>query len=879
MDGPANVLREWLTSIDRISVRGVVGPAGIGKTRLALEICEFSDRAGWHAGFVTGQELARFRQQGNAAAWTWSNDTLVVIDYAAAKSEALREWFLELTHNAVATKRLRILLLERHADVSRGWWQALSTPNSFADEGLTDLFAGSDPISLEVAASPQDARALLSAAVGEAARLSRRNGAAVVPPAGNDTQFDKHLDDATKSPNPLTLIMAAVVSVQEGKISLLSLSRNEMANRLASAERDRLAKFGNDLPFNHNLLLFLATGVTLANGYSRDKLRSFVKKEARALGYAAAEPETCVAALSEALGVSDGIVQPVLPHLIAEAAVLQQLSPLAPDDQLRFVTRWFQRKPNAVTATLARIAQDYTDDNAPVRWLTALVDEVKDVELLLSLSSALPDGSPRLANVTMRLHKTLKASLGPGGKGHPLWTTLAVIDCDSKLAIACAESGDYDNALALFTELITLHRDLVLFPEDVAVERNPWRMREMALAFTRLSNALAGVGRNTDSLHSAEDSVRLYRKLARVIPDGVVYQFGTALINLSSAYFDVGRFDEAAVTSTEAVDLLIANHCGDGAWLDFAMALSNLGIHRLAQGRHKEAIEAISASVAEYRAIVANSPDRGRVGLAMALSNQAVILGRVNRDEDALFAGSEAAEIYRNLSADQPIVFLPNVVRVLRLSSEWSVKLGRLDDARNSIHEAIEACEELRLSAPELYRSEYYGLLAKMGNLSVAFDDPVECTKWFDQAVTALRDQSWRSSASLTLKLAMALTDLAMSQYDSNRREDALGSIEEALTTLAPAFLDNPLENGHWMNVILQCYTGLCLVTDRGSSEAVESTASTVANRLIAEGMGESFYALSAMFIGFGPELFPRTIKTRGVRTMRAYASMMVHQE
>jgi hypothetical protein len=77
-------------------------------------------------GSRTSAELRRFRAQ-NLANWGWNAPVLVVVDYAAGDAEPLHDWLVELADNAALgdaqagrTRPLRLLLLERQADVSGG---------------------------------------------------------------------------------------------------------------------------------------------------------------------------------------------------------------------------------------------------------------------------------------------------------------------------------------------------------------------------------------------------------------------------------------------------------------------------------------------------------------------------------------------------------------------------------------------------------------------------------------------------------------------------------------------------------------------------------------------------------------------------------------
>jgi hypothetical protein len=62
-------LEAWLDG-SGISARCLMGGAGSGKTRLAVELCAAADKLGWFAEFIDHGELLRFRGQQNLAAWT-----------------------------------------------------------------------------------------------------------------------------------------------------------------------------------------------------------------------------------------------------------------------------------------------------------------------------------------------------------------------------------------------------------------------------------------------------------------------------------------------------------------------------------------------------------------------------------------------------------------------------------------------------------------------------------------------------------------------------------------------------------------------------------------------------------------------------------------
>jgi hypothetical protein len=106
-------LQAWLNTREPVSVHALIGGGGRGKTRLAVELAASARNAGWTAGFARRDDLDVFRANGCSTVWT--APTLVIIDYAAAKSPEIAKWLRWLPHDAEQpeAKPLRLLLLER----------------------------------------------------------------------------------------------------------------------------------------------------------------------------------------------------------------------------------------------------------------------------------------------------------------------------------------------------------------------------------------------------------------------------------------------------------------------------------------------------------------------------------------------------------------------------------------------------------------------------------------------------------------------------------------------------------------------------------------------------------------------------------------------
>ena len=181
-----SALEEWLAADRLISVRCITGRAGVGKTRLVIELCESAERAGWTAGFAQYEQFPEFMKR--AAKWRWNKPTLVVIDYAAALARSLRTWLEILVRPEAQTgsNKLRLLLLERHAERDLGWWPDLIRTVSFSDPAPDELADPPEPVPLPSLNAVEDRRRLLAEAMRLAGQMASLQPIPQPPPPGTN---------------------------------------------------------------------------------------------------------------------------------------------------------------------------------------------------------------------------------------------------------------------------------------------------------------------------------------------------------------------------------------------------------------------------------------------------------------------------------------------------------------------------------------------------------------------------------------------------------------------------------------------------------------------------------------------------------------------
>jgi len=220
-------LQAWVRSEAAESVRAVTGGGGSGKTRLAVELLgwlELAEPGQWNCGFLTQVEIERFSGLRNLSEWRRRKPVLAVVDYAAGSAAHLRVWLEQLAAVRNGGATLRLLLLEREANLSSGWLSS-TIGRGHSAAAVRGLFDPPEPVRLEVVAEAADRRSVLRATV-EAGAARRGVTAPRVPEAGEDEFFDQRLAQPQWG-HPLALMMAGLTALDTALVEAMALRRAE----------------------------------------------------------------------------------------------------------------------------------------------------------------------------------------------------------------------------------------------------------------------------------------------------------------------------------------------------------------------------------------------------------------------------------------------------------------------------------------------------------------------------------------------------------------------------------------------------------------------------------------------------------------------------
>jgi len=155
------------------------------------------------------------------------------------------------------------------------------------------------------------------------------------------------------------------------------------------------------------------------------------------------------------------------------------------------------------------------------------------------------------------------------------------------------------------------------------------------------------------------------RPLPSSLPEAVIRQRASLLLNAGKRFSDLGRREEALRATWEAVAIRrrLAAKRPDAFLPDLSQSLTGLSAYLSGLGRHEEALQAAGEAVEIVRRLAAQSPDAFLPDLARSLNNLTSALSHLGRREEALQAAAEALDLHRRLAAQSPDAFLPDLAR------------------------------------------------------------------------------------------------------------------------------------------------------------------------------------------------------------------------
>lgn len=746
-------LRSWWRRDDPVAVAVVVGPGGVGKTRLMLELCAEARADGIVAGFV-GPRATFEDFEGLFAA---DARTLAIVDYAETRP-AIGRWLAHAAGlPAHREQRTRIVLVARALGE---WWDALLWGSSAE---LDALLRADDPVVLDPDALDGEARARIHAEA--AAHFARRRGRPAPDGPAPDLaspQFGR----------VLYLHMAALASVEGRSTSPRSLLSDTLRHERQYWSQDLLVAdpaSGHAARRFHHDIDRAVMAVALAGGADTDARLDVL------LARAGVEPGVRDA-LKERLvdlypGTGDADISPLAPDLLAEAHVAEVMLDRATPPEL-LPALFAADPPEAIRAALTLLGRIVGDPREVAADEAERLDRCLRAAIDAMLAADLEGRAPIAVEVAAGL-------------------AARRIRCPFADVLAAALRREGTPALAE-----RLARD----PVSLAVGVRPvseWVLRtaadagEPATRFTALIRlaALELGQERRDAAHVTMGRVAAVAQAWMEQESDALWATAVGVGMLGLAESEVGEVESglARVRDGLAAFSAIADVMSADLHEPLRLVLgTGHGLALLRCGAASPAIATLEEVVAGYAALAATSPDVARAERALADLCLGQALGSGGRLTEA------AAVLRRAVSAQRDLVAQDRGSRLAELA--WSLTcLCDAEKRLGAVAAALAAGDEATRLFEELGEADAGAAARGLGMACVALAgaqltaaDAAGARAAAARGVELLRPLAGRNARVHAGPLAVGLCALGLASARCDERAAGLAALAEAEALLRP---------------------------------------------------------------------------------------------
>ncbi|SOE07927.1 tetratricopeptide repeat protein [Streptomyces sp. Ag109_G2-15] len=295
---------------------------------------------------------------------------------------------------------------------------------------------------------------------------------------------------------------------------------------------------------------------------------------------------------------------------------------------------------------------------------------------------------------------------------------------------------------------------------------------------------LGELGRSEESLAETRRSVALRRRLASERPKAYGSHLVNGLNSLALELGDAGLRDEAEKALREAVDLcerLVADEPGAFRHQQ-AMVLHNLANQREERGDPDGAVSVARQAAAIYAALEAEHPTAFLGDVAMSLTTLAGCLAATGRHEEAVAHYLSAAETYRSLAAKAPTSTNPDLALCLNNLAVQQRTLGRGVQALATVRETIELQRPLAEATPDAHLPALSRYCMHEAVCLNSLGRQAEAVAALQRAVDIDERLAERSPARFEAQLVERLAMIGGLAGTRSQRPQGLRAVERALT-------------------------------------------------------------------------------------------------
>lgn len=654
--------REWPNA-----VRLITGAGGLGKTRLALELCQQRATNGWHTGFLDAQLEPREMKRAWEQLYAFDMPVLVVIDYAETRQPVLLALVKAILQQP-GKHPVRILLLARDGGE---WWDNLPSKDPHC-EALLSGYATTGPYTLLPLHPEEEGRRHAYRQALSAFADVLGVGVPEVTPELAGEHFGR----------PLYLQMAALLALHGERPTTAEGLTRALLNHERRYWSRLLANLIFSEPEQHAQQLLALT--TLAGGFAtpRDAQVYWNKSDANKLS--PAEFTSLFKALVPLYPGKQGL-QAVRPDLLGEALVAQTLAGSDAACLLNAVLS--NGSPQSIRrhalTVLARLLDKHPDlhetaAEALARNFAHCYQDILAVAVETSgdLPAAAEKAFERLqpaekSQVAGLLEKPLLqdsiqlAELACLVTGYLVWKShqkyLRKQNTDNKehyAGMLINYSATLGNAAYSEQALVRSQEACLLFQQLHALA--PARYAQnYALSLSNLSGDLNDNGQSSKALEVAQQALEIRKLLVQKDKAHFESDYASSLSNYSNRLSESGQHEKALEFSHQALEILDKLVQKDPTRYEpeFANFLSNYANRLRDNGRYEAAKTYSYSSLKINKRLAEMNPDRFESYYAISLNNHAIFMSEIGQCHEAFDAAQTALEIHGKLNMKAPSRF------------------------------------------------------------------------------------------------------------------------------------------------------------------------------------------------------------------------------
>jgi|GEM_PF-1980399 len=742
-----NALHQWLSANKYpLAIRLITGVGGLGKTRLALQLCNQAITGGWHAGMLdsdlTDKEVVNSWQRLQEL----KQPLLVVMDYAETRQNTLLRLIKAILKSPIQ-HAVRILLLARNGGE---WWDNLPAKDSQC-EAILSGYATSGPHTLAPLYQGVEQRQnAYKQALSSFAETLNIDAPKIIPDL-NSEHFG----------HPLYLQMAALLALRGEQPN----SAYGLTKALLNHERRYWKKlFANTTltePERYCQQLMALT--TLVGGYSTAKEALGHWRNSHDKLLSDAEFANLFAILTPLYPGKQGL-QPVRPDLLGEALVAETL--LRGDD-------------NALLNTvLGKSASQTTRRNA-LTILSRLTSQRSEFSETL-----IPTLTVNMTHCVAELVAVAKETPGK----------LPTVAIHAFAQLTLAEKSQTAGILGPFlaeesVELVQLNVVVTEYLVNKAFKKLQHRSRDTALQaeyagqLNNYSIALARIGQTENATKQAYESLEIRKCLSQLNSHRHESDYANSLSNTANTLYEAGQYQEALKYAKQALEIQkrLTQKNSDRHDPDYATSLSNIATYLSEAGQYDEALKYAKQALEIREHLSQKNPDCHEPDYATSLSNTANDLSEVGQYDEALKYAKQALEIREHLSQKNPDCHEPDYATSLSNTANDLSEVGQYDEALKYAKQALEIREHLSQKNPDCHEPDYATSLSNTANHLSATGQDEEALKYSKQALDIRRRLTQKNPDRHEPAYAYSLSNTANHLSEAGQDEEALQSAEQAL--------------------------------------------------------------------------------------------------